>query len=140
MCDNYQSTIAGILYGHTHMDEVRRLYASDGSTITEVAISAPGITPQHYNNPGFKIVSFDAGNFELTDFTTQYSTPQATTWGDKSYTFSERFGCGDQTTIYDCLSSKSLTVVADSMDLIYTVMNGDTTFNPRSGIDIMYGQ
>jgi 3',5'-cyclic AMP phosphodiesterase CpdA len=140
LCDNFQATIAGILYGHTHMDEVRRLYASDGKTITEVAISAPGITPQHYNNPGFKIVSFDPMSFELTDFVTQYSTPQAKTWGDKSYRFSEKFGCSVNSTIYSCLSSRSLTEVSDSMDLIYTVMNGDTTYNPGSGIDIMFGQ
>lgn len=140
LCDTFQTTIAGVLYGHTHMDEVRRLYSSDGSTITEVAMSAPGITPQHYNNPGFKIVSFDPTSFELTDFTTQYSTPQATTWGNKYYRFSEKFGCGTNTTIFDCLSTKSLAEVSDSMDLIYTVMNGDTSYNPISGIDIFFGQ
>lgn len=140
LCDKYQSTITGILYGHTHMDELRRLYAKDGNTITEVAISAPGITPQHYNNPGFKTVSFDPNTFELTDFTTHYSTPQATTWGDKTYSFTQRFGCDDKTTIYACLASKSLTEVADSMDLVYTVMNGDTSYNPISGIDIKFGQ
>ena len=32
----YQSEITGILYGHTHMDEVRRLYDVDGVNITEV--------------------------------------------------------------------------------------------------------
>ncbi|MBT8233553.1 MAG: hypothetical protein HKO66_11500 [Saprospiraceae bacterium] len=140
LCEKYQSTITGILYGHTHMDELRRFYTADGNSISEVAISAPGITPQHYNNPGFKIVSFDATSFELTDFTTQYSTPQAETWGNKSYQFSEIFGCGEDATIYDCLSSRSLTEVADSMDIIYTVMNGDTTYNPKSGIDVRFGQ
>ena len=140
LCDTFQTTITGILYGHTHMDELRRFYDKEGNNITEVAISAPGITPQHHNNPGFKIVSYDPESFELTDFTTLYSTPQATTWGDDSYRFSEVFDCGDNSTLYACLSSKSLTAVADSMDVIYTVMNGDTTYNPRSGIDVKFGQ
>ena len=140
LCGKYSSTISGILYGHTHMDELRRLYANDGTTITEVAIAAPGITPQHHNNPGFKVVSYDPKSFELTDFVTHYTTPQATTWGDKTYQFSDKYDCGENKTIFDCLVAKSLEDVASSMDLVYTVMNGDTTYNPISGIDIKYGQ
>ena len=140
LCAKYSTTISGILYGHTHMDELRRLYANDGTTITEVAIAAPGITPQHHNNPGFKVVSYDPNSFELTDFITHYTTPQATTWGEKTYQFSDKYDCGEHQTIFDCLVSKSLEDVASSMDLVYTVMNGDTTYNPISGIDVKYGQ
>ena len=52
----YSSNICGIFYGHTHEDELRRLYDSTGTKITSVAISCPGVSANHYNNPGFKLM------------------------------------------------------------------------------------
>ena len=41
--DAHQATIIGVLYGHTHMDELRRFYNPSGTNVTEIGISAPGL-------------------------------------------------------------------------------------------------
>jgi 3',5'-cyclic AMP phosphodiesterase CpdA len=136
----YQATIAGILYGHTHMDELRRLYDPTGKRITEVAISCPGVTPQHNNNPGFKTVTYDAISKELMDFTTYYTTPGSLSWGSNSYTFSSTFGSKPGKTIYQQLSSMTLTNVSNSMNNIFSVKNGPETYNIQTGIEVKWGQ
>ena len=140
MTAKYDETIAGMLYGHTHMDELRRLYDPEDGSLTEVAISAPGITPNHYNNPGFKTVWYDAESKELLDFETFYSTPTATEWGDASYKFSEIFDCPDGISIYDCLTARSLEEVNEDMDSIYTVMHGAPSYDTESGIEVKAGE
>lgn len=132
----YKATIAGILYGHTHMDEVRRLYDSTGTQITEVAISCPGVTPQHYNNPGFKVVQYDATSKELMDFTTYFTTPAATKWGDSTYTFSKVYGSAPGTSIFTRLSSLSLSAVDNYMNYTFMVRNGAPTYNTTTGIEV----
>jgi len=132
----YKATIAGILYGHTHMDEVRRLYDSTGSNITEIAISCPGVTPQHYNNPGFKVVQYDPASKELMDFTTYFTTPSAKKWGDSSYTFSKVYNCPSRTSIYSRLSSLPLRTVNSYMGYTFTVRNGLPTYNTSAGIEV----
>ncbi|MFN0189722.1 MAG: metallophosphoesterase [Bacteroidia bacterium] len=136
LTSTYQGTIAGILYGHTHMDEMRRLYDPSGTTITEVAISCPGVTPQHGNNPGFKTVTYDASSKELMDFTTYYSTISSTSWGNSSYSFSATFGAPPGKSIFQQLSGMTLSNVANSMDKIYTVKNGKPAYKTRSGIEV----
>lgn len=140
LTSRYKTSIAGILYGHTHMDEVRRLYDSTGTAITAVAISCPGVTPQHYNNPGFKTVTYDALSKELLDFTTYYTTPTSTTWGDSTYTFSSTFPGMPNTTIYQRLVALPLTTVVNSMNIIFTVKNGPPTYNTQGGIEVKWGQ
>ena len=114
LTEAHQSVVAGILYGHTHLDEVRRLYDSQGKKITEVAVAAPGITPQHYNNPGFKTVFYDAASKELTDFVTHYTQLHAhdgsgnPIWKNETYSFSKVFGCDSGTTMLDCLGSDAV--------------------------------
>ena len=136
---DYQTTIAGIFYGHTHMDELRLLYDSTGSHVTEVAISAPGITPLHSNNPGFKTVSFDSVSKEPTDFTTYYTTlPVAATWGNSTYSFSTIFNSKPSSTIYDFLSSQNPDEINKNMDRIYTVINGDPAYDTNSGMIIKW--
>jgi len=132
----YKATIAGILYGHTHMDEVRRIYDTTGTSITEVAISCPGVTPQHYNNPGFKLVQYDAASKELMDFTTYFTAPGETAWGDSSYTFSEVYGGSPGTSVYDRLSSLPLSDVSTGMNTVFTVRHGAATYNITTGIEV----
>ncbi|WP_319549393.1 metallophosphoesterase [Desulfogranum marinum] len=132
----YQSEITGILYGHTHMDEVRRLYDVDGVNITEVAVSAPGVSPQHNNNPGFKIYWYSYSTKELLDFETYYTTPAALSWGKQSYHFSTIFGCDANSTLYQCLSDASLADVNAAMDTIFTVMHGAPAYKTKGGIEV----
>ena len=138
LTDRYKATIAGILYGHTHMDEVRRLYDSTGTHITAVAISCPGVTPQHYNNPGFKTVQYDPENMQLLDFTTYYTHPGQQYWGDSTYSFSQAYGRLPGMTIYGRLSNMPLQNVSNGMNRIFTVKNGAATYNITSGIEVKY--
>lgn len=141
---SFKPEIVGILYGHTHMDEVRRIFndtSNNVSNLTEVAISAPGITPQHYNNPGFKTISFDSKSKELLDFETYYTTPQATAYGNLSYRFSDEFDCGEGVTIFDCLKSMSDAQLNTEMDSIFKVKNGVARSGSSiGGISVLIGQ
>ncbi len=132
----YQNTITGILYGHTHMDELRRLYDPSGKNITEIMISCPGVTPIHDNNPGFKLVSYDATSKELLDFTTYHTVPSATTWGDASYSFNQIFGYSSNKTMYENLKADSLSDIHTKMDSIYTVMHGAPGYDIAPGIEV----
>lgn len=138
LVNKYQSTISGILYGHTHMDEVRRLYDSTNTKITKVAISCPGVTPQHNNNPGFKIVEYDPTSKELMNFTTYHTTLNGPFWGKSTYTFSAAFGAAPEASIFDRLSKMSLTSVDSSMNTIFTVKNGAPSYNTQGGIEVKW--
>lgn len=117
----YQSTIAGVLYGHTHMDEVRRLYDAKGN-MTEAALCCPGVTPQHNNNAGFKTVEYDASSKELMDFTTYYTVPTTTDyWGTASYRFSSIYQAKPSTSFCQRLKSLSLNQVYNYMQQAYYV-------------------
>jgi sphingomyelin phosphodiesterase acid-like 3 len=132
----YQATICGIFYGHTHMDEMRLLYDSTGQNVTEVAISSPGITPQHGNNPGFKSVSFDSTSKKLLNFTTYYTNlPVAGSWGNQVYRFSSVFSCNEKY-IYDFVQAQSLETIDGEMRKIYTVMHGSPAYHTVNGIPI----
>jgi len=141
LVSHYRKNIAAILYGHTHMDEVRRLYDSTDRNVSAIAISCPGVTPQHYNNPGFKVVEYDAVSRDLLDFTTYYTTPDATTWGNDSYTFDDTYGNKAGATIYDYLRSMPLDTVENRMNHIYTVKHEiPLPFRTKNGIDVKTGQ
>ncbi len=137
----HSDTIVGLPYGHTHMDELRRLHDHAGEVI-EVAISAPGITTNHGNNPGFKVVTYDADSKELLDFVTFYTKLGNTTWGDEQYVFSTLYDCAGES-IFACLTSErySDTSAVDAvMDDFFTVMNGSPGYATGSGIEVEYGQ
>ena len=140
LVSQYQNTITGILFGHTHMDELRRLYDPAGTHITEVAISCPGLTPQHMNNPGFKIVQFDRQTMELMDFTTYYTQPAAQSWGGRSYSFNGIFGYPAGNTLYKNVSTDSIRHLQAAMNRIYTVMNGAAGYDIQPGIEVKTGQ
>lgn len=134
--DAHQATIIGVLYGHTHMDELRRFYNPSGTNVTEIGISAPGITPNHGNNPGFKIVKYDATSKELLDFTTFYTSRSVSIWGNNSYSFNNQFGYSNQNTMYENLSKENIDSVTQKMDKIFMVMNGSPSYDTQPGIEV----
>ncbi len=76
--------ISGILYGHTHMDELKRFEsAQTAGTYAAVGFSSPGIgTCPGNNNPGFRTVYYnqemelvDNMTFYLNDGDTTFSAP-----------------------------------------------------------------
>jgi len=141
LVSGHRDTVIGVAYGHTHMDELRRLHDREGE-VMEVAISAPGITTNHGNNPGFKVVSYDGESKELLDFVTYYTERGNSTWGDEEYTFSTLFDCAGQS-IYACLTSESYAkteAIDKVMEGFFTVMNGSPDYDPGSGIEVEVGQ
>jgi hypothetical protein len=137
----HPDTVVGVAYGHTHMDELRRLHDRTGA-VTEVAISAPGITTNHGNNPGFKLVTYDGETKELLDFVTFYTRRGNAAWGDEHYLFSALFDCAGQSMLA-CLSSDRYAdtpAVAQVMDGFFTVMNGPPSYATGSGIEVEHGQ
>lgn len=135
----YRLSIAGILYGHTHMDEMRRLFDSTG-VMTEAAVCCPGVTPQHSNNPGFKIVEYDKRSKELMNFTTFYTLPEGSCWGSNQYSFRSSFGITDNRSIYEALNAMPFQEIVTNMDSIYMVKHGMPGYNIAQGIDVKYGQ
>lgn len=142
LTEKYQATISGILYGHTHMDEVRRLYNRAGNKITAVAISCPGVTPQHDNNPGFKTVEYDRASKQLLNFTTYYTTPMASVWGANYYNFRDTYKARPNTTIFQSLSAMHLDTVLSRMESVYMVKSNNPITSPyvRQAIDVKWGQ
>lgn len=136
----HADSVVGIAYGHTHMEELRRTY-NRGAEITEVAVSAAGITTIHGNNPGFKLVSFDPTTKELLDWVSVWTTPDEPAWGTGSYRFSEAYDCN--TAILPCLQEpryKDAAAVDAVMRTYYRLGAGDPTYDTVSGIDIVPGR
>ena len=136
--ERFHMTISGFLYGHTHMDELRRVMYTDTITkqshYTEIGISCPGITPNHSNNSGFKTVSYD-NQYEMMDFKTYFSQPTLFSWPDSMYTFSDAYKSGGQP-MTPFLNALSLDEVYHRMKKVYYVKNKPGTHRIKGGIDI----
>jgi hypothetical protein len=137
LINHYSPHVAGLFYGHTHMDELRLFYDRTGTNVREVAISSPGVTPLDSNNPGFKLVFFDPKSKELIDFITSYSTPSASQWGDASYQFSQVYGCKLEP-LLSCLSKQTLQQIDAKMNTIFMVKNGTPSYPTAPGLPVMF--
>lgn len=99
----FKDTIKGILYGHTHMDEFRRINGAD-DRLAVLASSTPGVTPGHYNSPSLKVFSYNA-QFDLTDAQTYYTDPvHSENW--HSYGAKAIYNC-TKTTLFQCAADFS---------------------------------
>jgi len=121
----HRKAVAAVMTGHSHTEEIRRLCRPEGRCEQDpfaVALSAPGVTPGHDNNPGIKRVAYDS-SFAPVDFETLYTTPNGAPNGTparslvpsgarsgrrssgwSSYTFRQATGCpSSQRTILDCV-------------------------------------
>lgn len=96
--------IAALLYGHTHYDELKVI---EGGSAPFIALSCPGITPQHCNNPGFKVVTYDPTSFAPTGFTTHYAdfSGSRSRVFDQAYTFATSYGTGSGPSIFAVIDS-----------------------------------
>lgn len=136
--NQYESTISGIFYGHTHMDELRLLANSSGG-YSEVAFSCPGITPRSKNNPGFKIVSYNT-DMEPTNFTTYFTNLPCTEWGTASYTFNNIYHRPDSLSgsIKDWILNMDTNKVENNMKEFYTVSHKKGASWSKLGIKVSY--
>lgn len=124
----HQDNIVAILTGHTHMDELQMIM--DNSSLAELTISTPGITPGHNNNPGFKLYHYRTSDYELMDFTTFWSGffPTATVQPfNNAYSFDEIYGDSGNQTLHErlqhLLAQDSLTFIQEALGKTYQVMN-----------------
>ena len=138
MLDAFDDTITGLFYGHTHMDELRRIYDAGNSEVTHVAFSAPGITPNHDNNPGFKVFSFDSTNMAPLSFITHYRTPSDADW--MQYSSTDAYSCAQGSTLFDCIAGKDIADLQNEMNSIFMVKHGQPGYNTLCGIDVRPGQ
>ena len=136
LMNRYRQIVAGIFYGHTHFDELRLFYDTPDNTPIQVAISCPGISTEHKNNPAFKTVNFDPVNKIPMDFTTYYSNPQANSWGDSTYTFSSVFNAKDRNSIYKTLRKMKMKYIEKDMNLIYTAKSNFLFNDSKAGIKV----
>lgn len=125
----YKQTVAGIFYGHTHMDEFRLLYGdSAGNAVSQVAISCPGISPRSGNNPGFKLVTVDGVSKFPTDFTTYYASVGPVVWG-QPYSFSTLSKAKPGVPIYETLMQMKPAERNKLLNYTYKVRHGSSGFD-----------
>ena len=133
----YHSTIRGVLTGHVHMDEFRRLRSSDG-TMQAIDIGTPGITPILGGNPAMKAISYDPTTFDLLDAVTYYNTPKASQnhdWGH--YSFRESFGCNKKT-LFACINAISTTSSKFQRQYKKNFPSRSSKFRPLHGWPVLF--
>lgn len=129
----YQKNIVGILTSHTHTDAIKRII--DGTDVIELTVSTPGVTVNHDNNPAMKIFNYSPSNYELMDFTTYYTTPTATGWGDKQYTFSDSFGCTNGESMLACVQRLTNNDPTGTQQNVVSLINKILyTKSPKGGV------
>lgn len=102
----YQSTIRAVLSAHTHENELRALYQNQTLMNMEVLdVGVPGITPNHFNNPGMQVYLYD-NTFQLTETKTYYTTPVPSGW--KTISFQNDYSCTKNSTLFSCLATNIL--------------------------------
>ena len=121
LMNQYQGIVKGLFTGHTHMDEIRKLANRDGE-LTVVALSIPGVTPEHGNNPGFKSFIYSSDDYTLLDSTTFYTTPMQSDWGNTTYSFAQDYGCQSRA-IKACIAALPESNLAIDMNVDYAVKN-----------------
>lgn len=112
----YSPVVKGIFAGHTHMDHFRLIFDKSHNPLAYVHIT-PAISPEFGNNPGFQVLTYDAGSFSVTDFDTYYYDGAA--WREE-YDFDTTYGKA----AYD----------ASNLAAIYNHLSADSTIH-RSFVD-----
>ena len=134
------SQIVGVLTSHTHMDELRMLHGPQG--LFGLAVSAPGISPNHGQNPGFKTVYYDRdGSFGLQDFVTHYTEVPLSDSSDWSscYTFRNAYSCdASASTMLDCVSGQTHDQLKKGLDSTFLVKKAVPSCDISAILDVAY--
>ncbi|VEB36468.1 acid sphingomyelinase-like phosphodiesterase [Legionella sainthelensi] len=137
----YKSTIRAVVSAHTHEDELRALYPDQALMNMEVLdVGVPGVTPNHFNNPGVQVYLYD-NTFQLTEAKTYYTTPNPSGW--KSYSFQNDYACKKNSTLFSCVSTNILPqlpawklepqpIVGNPYEMNYPVRNSGYNPSPFS--------
>nr|MDQ2993681.1 metallophosphoesterase [Pseudomonadota bacterium] len=112
LMSQYKQNVRAVLTGHTHFNEYRALYADQSLTnLSVLGVGVPGITPNHYNNPGMQIYLYDPA-YQLTEAKTFFTTPDISEW--KSYSFQNDYACSKNSTMLNCVAQSLLPNLAKS--------------------------
>ncbi|KAH8099275.1 sphingomyelin phosphodiesterase [Cristinia sonorae] len=70
--DRFSHTIAAIMWGHTHEDQLSIFYANNATVISaetaqNIAWIGPSVTPLNNLNSGFRVYEVDSNTFEIVD-------------------------------------------------------------------------
>lgn len=134
----HQDDIVGVFTSHTHMDEIRVLNGPNGPAA--LAVSAPGVSPNHGQNPGIKLVSFN-GDWGLTDFTTHHTElplGPSSTWDDH-YTFRGAYSCtATDTTMWDCAKRQTQDELYQGLKQTLHVGRGAPTCDVSGLLEVEY--
>ncbi len=111
LMSQYQDTVRIFMAGHTHLSELRALYADTALTnLSVLGVGIPSITPQHYNNPGLQVYLYD-NNYRLNEAKTFFTTPNASNW--KNYSFQDDYSCPKNTSMLECVQKAFLPQLSD---------------------------
>ena len=140
---DHQDRIVGVLTSHTHMDEIRLMHGPNGPTT--LGISAPGISPNHGNNPGFKVIQYvtDTQNngttIDLTGFTTHYIELPVASSSWQTYDFGQYYSCpGHTSSLFDCVNSEDETTRYTGMEQTLYVQHGTPQCDVSGIMDVEY--
>lgn len=104
LMSKYKSQVRMVITGHTHLHELRALYADKTlSNLSVLGVGVPGITPNHYNNPGMQVYLYDH-QYRLTEAKTYFTTPAVGDWN--SYSFQQDYACKKNSTMLKCVATK----------------------------------
>ena len=81
----YESTIAGLFYGHTHKDHFMMVYDPENATrAVHVGYVTQSQTPYHELNPGYRVFTVD-GDYEGSSYVSVITITMIVDNGDKLF-------------------------------------------------------
>jgi predicted phosphodiesterase len=111
LMSQYKEQVRTVVTGHTHLNELRALYADQALTsLSILGVGVPGITPNHYNNPGMQVYSYNR-SYQLTEAKTYFNTPNLSQWDN--YSFQNDYACAKNTTMLQCVSTNLLPYIPE---------------------------
>lgn len=137
---DYRDVVVGVLAGHSHFDGIRKLYANGKGDSALVLISIPGITTNHGNNPGMKLVYYNRKNFELQDFKTWYYTYTSAHPEWEAFTFRAAYKCYCPVSIYSYINdSRNNNTLEQGVNSTYYLFSGKGAADNDPGSTINVG-
>jgi hypothetical protein len=98
LMNRYSPIIINSFVGHTHMDSFQLVGQGIAKKATSMVTITPAISPIYYNNPEFKVFTYNRQSFALIDYSTYYmnlgdnaKNNFPVSW-NKEYSFSTTYG------------------------------------------------
>ncbi len=70
IADTYADVLEVVFNGHTHLDEFRLIFDTTRTRNGDPVLTCQSISPVFRNNPGYKLFTLNATNWELVDYET----------------------------------------------------------------------